>query len=115
MEEIFNSILRGVQSLPVTVIASFTLYKCNEWFIKRPVDAQMVQRYHSDYLVAPNIYLDTKRYEAHSQGMNATCFDTQDRKCEVLEGDRTTSGSEHREAKRFAVNLLENTCTCGVP
>jgi hypothetical protein len=28
--EIFNSILRGVQSLPITVIASFTFYKCNE-------------------------------------------------------------------------------------
>jgi hypothetical protein len=30
MAEIFNSILRGVRSLPVTVIASFTFYKCNE-------------------------------------------------------------------------------------
>jgi hypothetical protein len=28
--EIFNSILRGVQSLPITAIASFTFYKCNE-------------------------------------------------------------------------------------
>jgi hypothetical protein len=30
MAEIFNSILRGVRSLPVTVIASFTFYKCNK-------------------------------------------------------------------------------------
>jgi hypothetical protein len=34
MAEIFNSILRGVRSLPVTAITSFTLYKCNEWFMK---------------------------------------------------------------------------------
>jgi hypothetical protein len=39
MTEIFNSILRGVESLPVTAIASFTFYKCNEWFMKCLVDA----------------------------------------------------------------------------
>jgi hypothetical protein len=36
------------------------------------VDAQMVQTYHLDYVVTPNIYLDTKRYEARTQGMHAT-------------------------------------------
>jgi hypothetical protein len=30
MAEIFNSILRGIRSLPVIVIAFFTFYKCNE-------------------------------------------------------------------------------------
>jgi hypothetical protein len=74
----------------------------------------MVQIHHSDYVVTPNIYLDTKRYEARTQGMHATCFDIQDRKCEVLEGGGTTSG-EHHGAKRFAVNLSDNSCTCGVP
>jgi hypothetical protein len=39
MAEIFNSILRGVRSLSVTAIASFTFYKCNEWFMKWLVDA----------------------------------------------------------------------------
>jgi hypothetical protein len=66
MAEIFNSILRGVRPLPVTAIVSFTFYKCNEWFVKRLVDAQMVQTHHSDYVVASNIYLDTKRYEVHA-------------------------------------------------
>jgi hypothetical protein len=56
MAEIFNSILRGVQSLPVTTIASFTFYKCNEWFMKCLVDAQMAQIHYSDYVVASNIY-----------------------------------------------------------
>jgi hypothetical protein len=115
MAEIFNSILRGVQSLPVTSIASFTFYKCNEWFVKHLVDAQMIQRHHTDYVVAPNIYLDTKRYEACAQEMHATCFDIQARKYEVHEGDGTTSGGEHRRAKWFTVNLSKNTCTCGVP
>jgi hypothetical protein len=77
MVEICNSLLKGVQSLPITAIASFTFYKCNEWFVKCLVDAQMVQRHHSDYVVAPNIYLDTKRYETHAQGMHAICFDIQ--------------------------------------
>jgi hypothetical protein len=67
MAEIFNSILRGVRSLPVTVITSFTFYKCNEWFVKRLVDAQMVQMHHSNYVVTPNICLDTKRYEVRTQ------------------------------------------------
>jgi hypothetical protein len=44
-------------------------------FVKRLIDAQMVQRHHSDYVVAPNIYLNTKRYEAHVEGMHTTCFD----------------------------------------
>jgi hypothetical protein len=66
MTEIFNSIWRGVRSLSVIVIASFTFYKCNEWFVKHLVDAQMVPTHHSDYLVTSNIYLDTKRYEAHT-------------------------------------------------
>jgi hypothetical protein len=48
--------LRGVQSLPVTTIASFTFYKCNEWFMKCLVDAQMAQIHYSDYVVASNIY-----------------------------------------------------------
>jgi hypothetical protein len=39
MTKIFNSILRGVQSLPITTIASFTFYKYNEWFMKCLVDA----------------------------------------------------------------------------
>jgi hypothetical protein len=115
MAEIFNSILRGVWSLPVTMIASFIFYKCNEWFVKHLVDAQMVQTHHSAYVAAPNIYLDTKRCEARAQGMHATCFFIQVQKYEVLEGGGTTSGSEHHGAKRFTVNLLDNTCTCGVP
>jgi hypothetical protein len=68
MAEIFNSVLRGVRSLHVTTIVSFTFYKCNEWFMKWLVDAQMVQTHHSDYVVAPNIYLDTKRYEGCVKG-----------------------------------------------
>jgi hypothetical protein len=115
MAKIFNSILRGVQSLHVTIITYFTFYKCNESFVKCLVDAQMVHRHHSDYVVTLNIYLDIKRYEAHAQGMHATCFDIQARKYEVLEGGRTTSGGEHHGTKWFVVNLSENTCTCGVP
>jgi hypothetical protein len=115
MVEIFISILRGVWSLPITPIASFTFYKSNEWFIKRLVDAHMVQRHHSDYVVTPNIYLDTKRNEARAQDMHATCFDIQVWKYEVLEGGGTTDGGEHRGAKQFAMNLSENTCTCVVP
>jgi hypothetical protein len=61
MAEIFSSILRGVRSLPNTMIVSFTLYKCNEWFVKHLVDTQMVQRHFSNYVVTSNIYLDTKR------------------------------------------------------
>jgi hypothetical protein len=115
MVGIFNNILRGVRSLPVTAIASFAFYKCNEWFVKCLVDAQMVQTYHSDYVVTPNIYLDTKRYEARVEGMHATCFDIQVRKYKVLDGGGMTSRSEHRGAKWFTVNLSENTCTCGYP
>jgi hypothetical protein len=115
MTKIFNSILRGVWSLTVTMIASFTFYTCNEWFVKRLVDAQMVQTHHSYYVVSSNIYLDIKRYKVRAQGMHATCFDIQAQKYEVLEGGGTTSGGEHHGAKRFMVNLSENTCTCGVP
>jgi hypothetical protein len=115
MAEIFNSLLRGVRSLPVTRIASFTFYKCNKWFAKHLIDAHMVKRDHSDYLVAPNIYLDIKRIEARGGGMHSTCFDIQTRKCEVTEGGGTTSGGEHCRAKRFLVKLLKNTSTCDVP
>jgi hypothetical protein len=115
MAHIFNSILRGVRSLTVTVIASLTFYKCNKWFVKHLVDAQMVQTHHSDYVVTPNIYLDTKRYEACAQGMHTTCFDIKARKYKVIEGGGTTFGSEHHEAKRVTVNMSEKTCTCGVP
>jgi hypothetical protein len=82
--DIFNSILRGFRSLPVRAITSFTFYKCNEWFVKHLADAQMVRTHHSDYVVVPNIYLDTKRYEAHAKGMHATCFNIEVRKYEVL-------------------------------
>jgi hypothetical protein len=115
MAEIFNNILRGVRSLPVTTITSFTFYKCNEWFVKCLIDALMMQTHHSDYVVISNIYLDTKRYNARAQGMHTTCFEIQPRKYEVYEGGGTTSGGEHRGAKRFMVNLSENTCTYGVP
>jgi hypothetical protein len=84
MTEIFNSLLRGVQSLFVTIIASFTFYKCNEWLMKHLVDAHMVQRHHSGYVVAPNIYPYTNRYDACGLGMHTTCFDIQVRKYEVL-------------------------------
>jgi hypothetical protein len=114
MTEIFNSLLRGVRSLPVTAIVSFTFYKCNEWFMKCLVDAQIVQRDHSDYVVAPNIYRDIKRYETRAQGMHATCFNIKARKYEFLEGGGMTSGGEHHRAKQFTVNLSENTCTYGV-
>jgi hypothetical protein len=80
MSEIFNSLLRGIQLLLVTTITSFTFYKCNDCFVKCLVDAQMIQRHHSDYVIALNIYLDTKKYEARAQGTHATCFDIQARK-----------------------------------
>jgi hypothetical protein len=115
MVEIFNSILSGVRSLPVIAIASSTFYKCNEWLVKCLVDAQMVQRHHSNYVIASNIYLDTKRYEACAQGMHRICFVIQGRKYEVLEGDRMASSGEYHGAKRFTVNLPENTYTYGVP
>jgi hypothetical protein len=67
MVEIFNTLLRGVQSLPLTLIASFTFYKWNEWFMKHLVDIQIIQRHHSNYVVTPNIYLDKKIYEAHAK------------------------------------------------
>jgi hypothetical protein len=35
MAEMFNSLLRGCRSLPVTAIASFTFYKLNAWFVSR--------------------------------------------------------------------------------
>jgi hypothetical protein len=47
--------------------------------------------------------------------MHTTCFDIQARKYEVLEGGGMTSDGEHREAKWFAVNLLENTHTYVLP
>jgi hypothetical protein len=47
--------------------------------------------------------------------MHATFFDIQAQKYEALEGRGTTSSGEQRGAKRFMVNLSENTCTCGVP
>jgi hypothetical protein len=59
------------------------------------VDAQMVQRCHSNYVITLNIYLDTKRYKARAQGMHATCFDIEAQKYEVLEGGGTTFGGEH--------------------
>jgi hypothetical protein len=83
--------------------------------VKCLVGAQMVKRDHSNYVVPPNIYLDTKRDEAHAGCMHSTCFGIQTRKYEVTEGGRTTSGSEHHGAKQYLVNLSENTCTCGVP
>jgi hypothetical protein len=115
MMDIFNNLLRGVRSLSVIAIASFTFYKCNEWFVKHLVDAQMVQRHHFDYVAALNIYLDTKRYEAHAQGMHATCFVIQALKDKVLEGEGMTSIGEHRGANQFTVNLSENMCTYSVP
>jgi hypothetical protein len=79
------------------------------------VDAQMIQRHHSDYVVTQNIYLDIKKYETLAGGMHSTCFNIQTRKYEVLEGAGMTSGSEHHMAKQILVNLSENTCTYGVP
>jgi hypothetical protein len=35
MAEMFNSLLRGCQGLPMTTIASFTFYKLNVWFVAR--------------------------------------------------------------------------------
>jgi hypothetical protein len=75
----------------------------------------MVQRHHSDYVIASNIYLDIKRYKAHAQGMHAIFFDIQARKYEVLQDGGTTYGGEHHGVKKFTVNLSKNTCTCGVP
>jgi hypothetical protein len=49
------------------------------------------------------------------QGMNTTCFGIQARKYKVLEGGGMTFSGEHCGAKRFVVNLSENTCTCDVP
>jgi hypothetical protein len=93
--------------VPVTAITSFTFYKCNELFMKCLVDAQMVQTRHSDYVVAPNIYLDIKRYDARAQDMHTTYFDIQAWKYGVLKGGGTTSGGEHRGVKRFEVNLAQ--------
>jgi hypothetical protein len=44
MADIFSSVLRGVRTLPIIAISSFTFYKCNEWFMKHIVDAQ-IQKY----------------------------------------------------------------------
>jgi hypothetical protein len=86
MTEIFNSLFRGVRSLPITAIASFTFYKFNEWFVKCLVDAQMVKRDHSDYVVAPNIYLDIKRNQARADTQLALTFKLESTRLLKLEG-----------------------------
>jgi hypothetical protein len=71
----------------------------------------MVQRHHANYVVAPNIYLDIKKYESRAQGMHATCFDIQAQKYEIHEGGETISDIEHHGVKWFTVKLSKNTCT----
>jgi hypothetical protein len=91
--EIFNIILRGVQSLPVTTIASFTFWLCGH--------IEHLSRYQKIW--GPRV-----RYACNLLWHSSP-------EVRGLWRWGTTSDGEHCEAKQFMVNLLENTCTCGMP
>lgn len=113
MAEIYNSLLRGVRALPVTAIASFTFYKCTEWFVDRLRDAKAV--FDMQEVWAPRCTMELAKAVTRSGDMQATCFDFETCTYEVMEGGGTTAGGEHRGARKFKVVITNNTCTCGVP
>lgn len=42
MAEVFNKVLKGIRSLPVTTIVAYSFHKCDEYFVNRHQEAQVL-------------------------------------------------------------------------
>ena len=111
--EIMNSLLRGCRSLPVTAIAAFTFYRCNQWFVQRFHRATALFDKGEEW---PKHVDDTIGHSKNkSKRQTATCFDRSSGTYEILEAGGTNAGGEDRHARKHKVVITANTCTCQKP
>jgi hypothetical protein len=113
MVEMFNSLLRGCRSLPVTAIASFTFYKLNVWFVSRKKAAMSLWRSNRPW---PNLVATELRFSKNkSKRQKGACFDALRNGYGILESGGTNIGGEDRGARKHKIVINDNTCTCGKP
>ena len=101
MSEVFNSVLKGARSLPITALVQLTLFRLNSYFVARR--EQGYNRLASDQQYTP--YVDAK-IKAHV---------VKDGSFEIVFYDRN-QGRFHVKSKRdrtHRLNLHDHKCTCG--
>lgn len=113
MAEIFNKVLKGIRTLPVTAIASFTFDKCNEYWVTRSDEVKVLINADKRWPKTVEEELGYQATKSHDQTW--TCFDKEVWKYEVSEVGGTNSGGEQYGGRKYVVVLAQYSCTCQMP
>lgn len=73
MAEIFNGLLKGVRGLPVIAIATYSFYKCVEWFVACHTDATRLMVQGQCWAPTQEDFLAKAKLKANEQEYR--CFD----------------------------------------
>ena len=113
MAEIFNKVLKGIRALPVTAIASYTFDKCNEYWVTRRDEIEVIWNANKSW---PKTVEEELGYqEKKSENQTCVCFDKEVWKYEVSESGGTNAGGEQYGGRKYVVVLGSPSCTCQMP
>jgi hypothetical protein len=113
MAEIFNKVLKGIRSLPVTAIASYTFDKCNEYWVTRGDQVRVLWAAGKKWPTTVEEELGYQARKSHDQTW--ICFDNEVWKYEVCEVGGTNAGGEQYGSRKYVVVLATFSCTCQMP
>ena len=81
MAEVFNKVLKGIRALPVTAIEAYTFHKCNEYWVNRRDEVEVLWNAGKSWPKTVEEELDYQ--ERKSQAETFICFDKEAWKYEV--------------------------------
>ena len=101
MSEVFNSVLRGVQSLPVTALVQLTFFRLNSYFIVRR--EQGYNRLTSYQQYTPYVDAKIKAHVAKVRSFEIVLYNHNQRQFHV----------KSKRGRTHCLNLHDHKCTCG--
>ncbi|KAL6321966.1 hypothetical protein AAG906_035881 [Vitis piasezkii] len=109
MSEVFNSVLKGARSLPITALVQLTFFRLNSYFVVRR--EQGANRLASNEEYTPYVDAKIKANVVKAGSHEIVLYDHIRGQFHVKTNKGTKSGSTR--GRTYRINLQEYACTCG--
>ncbi|KAL6313700.1 hypothetical protein AAG906_010118 [Vitis piasezkii] len=109
MSEVFNSVLKGARSLPITALVQLTFFQLNSYFVVRR--EQGANRLASNEEYTPYVDAMIKANVVKAGSHEIVLYDHIRGQFHVKTNKSTKSSSTR--GRTYRINLLEYACTCG--
>ena len=109
MSEVFNSVLKGAHSLPITALVQLTFFQLNSYFVVRREQGANQLASNEEY--TPYVAAMIKANVVKAGSHEIVLYDHIRGQFHVKTNKSTKSSSTR--GRTYRINLLEYACTCG--